>query len=836
MATKPSINKPDWANSEPIGANVTEPTARKTTGYVTAGGIPEKPTYQELNFLFKSITEWVAYFEQLTDEEKVVNDAQIQNLLENTEFLKQGFSPGFLPSTSGKEFQPTDNGNANEIDINDSTVALFYGSDDSIYRSTNGTNTVVTLTASDGSNDRYDLISLDASAGTYTVTTGTPAAFPTKPAIPAGEDGICYVLRIATIDIPTANEIEDIRVACKSKLPEEGHYKNNFSIDQREDTENQEYDNQIMFQRHDFGTKFDRVNQMKSRLMAIEHITVSPMSDAEVTRVGAWNHTGDRHTDYFFGRRVNTSTAGDYMIFKFTGVSCTFGTWHFSSTYGRIRISLSDDGGATFKNERIITNLGSTQLGSTVYAYSNLEYGDYQLKVESVDNDNVSITMFGYTTYMVQRPATQYAPTTGGASTIDDVPPLTLLHNETGLLNYLGSPNSWNSVGVDTASATFTSEFKFYGSKVWLCFTPFNYGGSIGVEIDGSTDKVSVTSFDNDLFHADTGGNTEKNVWIRLDDGTLNEGIHTVKLSKLDGGSFTYGGFGYYSADENVETTLKRHLICGKDSYTKSIVESGFTFTGSWVDTSSNQGGSYLQKRAYTLTANDYVTVTTPNNPELKAIYIICEESNITEAAEIKISLGGASSNVRYLDLKANDYAQPGQILLCYDKFMDDVDLHNKELRITHNDVNGKLFAIEGVIFEIGDPVEDSYINCMPKWQRFNSSGSHIACPVTTALRVDVYGDKTDTKEGRLPSIHSGWIWKSGNAYMNSGLGLSVNDVDVSVIRNNHNIPANATGSVQTGVETALIAESLIPGVTRFNDTDPVGRFFKMYIQPNHVV
>lgn len=66
MAIKPTINKPEFATAA-TGSDISEPTARKTTGFVAPGGLPEKPNRQELNFLFKSISAWTAYFEQLTD-------------------------------------------------------------------------------------------------------------------------------------------------------------------------------------------------------------------------------------------------------------------------------------------------------------------------------------------------------------------------------------------------------------------------------------------------------------------------------------------------------------------------------------------------------------------------------------------------------------------------------------------------------------------------------------------------------------------------------------------------------------------------------------------------
>ena len=70
MTNKPTINKPEWATTEAIGPNVIEPTAHKTTGFIQQSGIPEKPSYQELNYLFKSTYEWFEYLETITDESK----------------------------------------------------------------------------------------------------------------------------------------------------------------------------------------------------------------------------------------------------------------------------------------------------------------------------------------------------------------------------------------------------------------------------------------------------------------------------------------------------------------------------------------------------------------------------------------------------------------------------------------------------------------------------------------------------------------------------------------------------------------------------------------------
>jgi hypothetical protein len=80
MATKPTLNLPQWASTEPIGTNVVEPVARKTTGYTATNGVPEKPTYQELNFLLKANYEWTQYLETITDESKQFTITAGENL------------------------------------------------------------------------------------------------------------------------------------------------------------------------------------------------------------------------------------------------------------------------------------------------------------------------------------------------------------------------------------------------------------------------------------------------------------------------------------------------------------------------------------------------------------------------------------------------------------------------------------------------------------------------------------------------------------------------------------------------------------------------------------
>ena len=143
---------------------------------------------------------------------------------------------------------------------------------------------------------------------------------------------------------------------------------------------------------------------------------------------------------------------------------------------------------------------------------------------------------------------------------------------------------------------------------------------------------------------------------------------------------------------------------------------------------------------------------------------------------ELKISLGGASSNVRYINTKTYNYTHRSVIQVAYDSYMDGISLDNQELRITLNDTTDLVF--EGVIFEIGDAVELDSIFCMPKWTRYNTSttSTNEKTSVSTSHRLDVYGSKSDGSSGRQPMVHSGFCYHSSGSYLYYQHGLNILD------------------------------------------------------------
>ena len=63
----------------------------------------------------------------------------------------------------------------------------------------------------------------------------------------------------------------------------------------------------------------------------------------------------------------------------------------------------------------------------------------------------------------------------------------------------------------------------------------------------------------------------------------------------------------------------------------------------------------------------------------------------------------------------------------------------------------------------------------MPKWTRYNAS-TNANTPVSNTYRLDVYGVKSDLSPGRLPEIHSGWMYSALNVslYYRTGVFSSV--------------------------------------------------------------
>jgi hypothetical protein len=655
------------------------------------------------------------------------------------------------------------------VQVDDRSSSTFYGSDGAVYVSANASVVTVSLTSSNASNPRWDLVELDASAGTYSVVDGTASANPTYPSGTAGKDAIAYVYRKASTAGNTIydRDILDARISIKNKTVD-GHFKTNFSINQKEDTENSYYDNQQMFQQVPFGTKFDYVQEDKTNLQYIDTILVPADSvNGEVVYSGTW--TNSDSSSFFFGRIKRSSTAGSTAILSFSGVSCNIIYTKDNTSTGFFSVELSDDDGATYHSKKIFNTsmAGDYNYNNVTELYQGLEYGDYKVKVTILTGtDTTGIEGFSYATYLVQTPMTQKAySASSSAPTIDDVPPLTTLFGGTWSYILRTLTMMWNGVFNEALSNNATVEYKFYGSSIYVSlYVSSSHNSVFSVEIDNGATYVKNSSISLPSYGA---GQT---VWVRLDNGSLPEGVHTVKLTTTTcSASQRYGINGWAHYSSKCPTACARSLICGKDSYAVGSDSTDFTYSGSWTPTDSGQ--SFLGRYTTTTTNNDYVTITTPTN--VKAIYLITRVSS--DRGELKISLGGASSNLRYINTDTDNYGQGSFIQVLYDSYMDGISLDSQELRITKN--GGTTQGFEGIIFEIGDAVELDSIFCMPKWTRYNASSSSIT-PVSTSHRLDVYGSKSDGSTGRQPMVHSGFVYHSSGNYVHYRHGLNTQDMN----------------------------------------------------------
>ena len=644
------------------------------------------------------------------------------------------------------------------------------GNDGTTYVSEQASKTTVALPASNASNPRWDLVEFDASAGTFSVNQGTAAANPTYPALGANKDPIAYVYRKASTAGNTVynRDILDARVSIKNKTVD-GHFKTNFSINQKEDTEQSYYDNQQEFQKIPFETTFDYVQEDKTNLQYIDTIMVPADSiNGEVVYTGSWG-TADA-SDYLFGRAKTSSTSSSgTATLSFTGVSCNVIFYETSNAAATFKAELSSDGGSTWHSEIIkaVNNISGGDAGSAHELYQGLPYGDYKVRITNlvVGSTYITIEAFSYATYLVQTPTIQKSYLSESPTDIDDVPPLTTLFGGTwGTLAQL-TTTAWGGIYNATTNNSATVEYKFYGSSIYLS-TYFNssYDATYSVTIDGATTYVKNASITNPSYAAN------RTAWVRLDNGSLPEGLHTVKVtttSAASGESFIITGWAHYSS--KYPTTCARSLICGKDSYAVGSDSSDFTYTGTW--TAAANSSAFLGRNTSTATNSDYVTITTPSN--VKAIYLI---SNVhPDHGEVKVSLGGASSNLRYINLNTDNVGQASIIQPLYDSNIDGISLDSQELRIVKN--GGTNFRFQGVIFEIGDAVESDSIFCMPKWTRYNVSDNKIT-PVSTSHRLDVYGSKSDGSPGRQPMVHSGFIYHTSGNYSHYRHGLNMQDMN----------------------------------------------------------
>lgn len=567
----------------------------------------------------------------------------------------------------------------------------------------------------------------------------------------------------------------------------------NFSIDQKEDTEDSEYDNQIKAQTIPYGSKFTSVTADSERLHRLEVVNV-PAASHEVTYTGSWSNNDT--SNYLFGRGKVSSTVGDTAVFDFVGVGIGVNL-NSSTSQGFCTAELSSDGGVTYSKKITVVQKSGASVYNLIYPlYSGLTFGSYRVKM-TVIKTSMEIGFFSYQTYMVQKPITQYEVYNASyATTVDMVPPTTsFLTGTWGAVNR-SDTGLWNSTDMMCTNVDGKMEFKFYGKYLWInAVWEATADVAVTVTIDGVSTHVKASS-----INLDTPYNYVP-AWIRLDDGQLTDGVHTCELNidTVTSGEFQICGWGWYSA--KADSTLCHDLILGESSYVVGVDDAGFGFTGAGWDAISDSG-LFLFRRYKTSNNNgDYFTFTTPNNSNLKAIYLVIAQS--TDRGRIKTTIG--SSDTRYLNMDTNNYSLYDTIVQLYDSTVDGITLHNKQLKVEK--IDGTYQSYSGLIFEIWgtDKIGTNSIKVMQKWSRYNAS-TNLNTPVSNSYRFSVSG-LGKTGQDALPVIHSGWCYGAGNVNTVWDMGVMRDEVFM----------ANVT--LYDGVATAPINQV---STTSFNNNSSV--------------
>jgi hypothetical protein len=549
---------------------------------------------------------------------------------------------------------------------------------------------------------------------------------------------------------------------------------------------------------------------------------------------GTWSDVDD--ANFKFGRAKVTSTAGDTAVLSFSGVSCAINVNTNTSFRYYFTAEYSDDGGLTWKNKKILSSrVGSTTYNITYILYEGLPYGDYLVRITNKlsGTSTLSISYFQYTTYMIQRPIVQYLDDSGGAKTVAEAPPLTTVLNGTFNNKNVVGTDFWNSTYTISETENATYEFKFYGSKIW---TNAMWNGNRNIDISVLIDGVTTYNLSN-TFNTDTGAITSipQGSWIRLDNGSLPEGIHTVKLTLGPASAsqvFSTSGFAYYTA--NNVNTLCRPLICGKNSYAVGIDDAGFVPTGTGWQANTDLAVAFLRRIKRADTNGDYIEYTLPNNVNLKAVHLLTYDNSVS--GEVKITLDPSGTPViRYLSNYIGGTL--GNIKTLFDSDIDSVTLANKVLRIEKN--GGTNMYIGGLVFEIEDAstgnVELNSIFVMPKFQRYNNSQNE-KCPVSNSYRLEVTGQKTDTSEGRKPMVHTGWVYKGTGTFVYMRFGIPM----IHVMRMLGTLPKDSGAFDDEGAAGDIVRSTFYKdedlGLFEFAGSSTANVWAKIIGYPDHVV
>jgi hypothetical protein len=542
-------------------------------------------------------------------------------------------------------------------------------------------------------------------------------------------------------------------------------FRTNFSVPHvKEDTEDTQGQNQYSFGEIPFDGKYSTIDQTLCRANHVDTVLIPPVSP-EMTLTGSWGNVDS--ANYKFYRAKQSSTAGDSLYFNFTGVSCGYAGLIGADANSILAELQSADGLTTLKKKRITKGSGTGVSNEIFYLFSGLEFGDYRLKITLDRAINFEFMYGFYTTRMsTQVSAYQYYHQGAVGKTLADVPLNTMLLTGTwGVKNGVAS-STWNSRYHSTATVSDTVEIRSYGNKFYLIHLWENINITLSVTVDGGTAGVKNTT----ITPALGGPGTVIPTMIRLDDGTLSDGLHDWKIEVTVSTSGSWDFCGFASHSDTNDNTLCRSAIMGKDSVKIGVDDSGFTFNGAGWGAIVDSSASYLRRKKQSVgNAGDYLEYTIPNNT--KAIYMV-SRSDTTTSNSVTATVGGA--NGKTVSSLATTTQQADVLFLLYAE-PDGVSLGTGStvLRITNDTTSA--FDIEGLLFEIGDAFQEDNIRVHQKTTRFQSSAGDGRSPISMSHYLEVDG-VVERKPKRTPIVDSGWCYSSSSLWARDGLGLELRE------------------------------------------------------------
>lgn len=411
---------------------------------------------------------------------------------------------------------------------------------------------------------------------------------------------------------------------------------------------------------------------------------------------------------------------------------------------------------------------------------------------------------------------------------VDSVPTgITYLGNNT--LEPTSSSYTWNRFRVtNNIQNSLVARYKFKGSKCWVNMVKSaSSPDNIEILIDGKKENVKLPTI---AFLGTTGSSTT-NIWVRIDNDSLTEGIHEISIYNNDSLTLSLNGFGFYSSEST--STTQKSLICGVDSEIISVNDNRINKVGTWTTVSDTK--SYLGQSFNSSTSgSDRLEITTPANT--KAIYVITKDVPLVSGIRgFTVELD--SSNVRHISASC-DTAINSKINKAFDSDIDG-DISEKSLWV--RSVAGVENHIEGFIFEIGNAVDNNVISCMPKRTRYcDSNGTTPENNLTTnSHRLDVFGLHDNPNEQcRQPMVQSNVVYYgiSGSQVLLYRHGLGITEFD-SFCRFKASLTSVERNIINSGLNLVSTYSSDNDAILKFEETsEPSTANIKIYIKPDRVI